>query len=61
MLILDEPIDRRPLSTDAGLKEIAKMQKLRSLHLGGTKITNGGVAELKKAMPKCKISHYHVK
>ena len=41
--------------TDAGLKEIAKLQKLSTLYLSDTKITDAGVAELKKALPKCEI------
>ena len=42
--------------TDAGLKEVAKLQKLERLSLLGTKITDAGVAELRKALPKCFIS-----
>jgi hypothetical protein len=41
--------------TDAGLKDVAKLQKLRGLELQGTKITKAGVAELKKALPKCMV------
>ena len=42
--------------TDAGLKELAKLQQLTSLDLRYCKqITDAGVAELKKALPKCKI------
>ena len=41
--------------TDAGLKEVAKLQKLFNLQLYDTKITKTGVVELKKAMPKCRI------
>ena len=41
--------------TDAGLKEIAKLQNLTHLFLGSTKITDAGVAELKKALPNCRI------
>jgi hypothetical protein len=42
--------------TDAGLKEIAKLQKLTYPYLLNTKVTKAGVAELQKALPKCKIS-----
>ena len=41
--------------TDAGLKDIAKLQKLTFLELGDTKITDEDAAELKKALPKCDI------
>ena len=41
--------------TDAGLKEVAKLQQLRELYLIGTKVTKAGVAELKKALPNCSI------
>ena len=42
--------------TDVGLKELAKLQKLESLSVIGTKATKAGVAELKKALPNCLIS-----
>ena len=41
--------------TDEGLKEMAKLQKLEWLSLTGTKVTEAGVAELKKALPNCRI------
>ena len=42
--------------TDAGLKEVAQLQQLTSLGLlACTQITDAGVAELKKALPKCII------
>ena len=43
-------------TTDEGLKEVAKLKKLRSLFLYNTQVTDAGVAELKKVLPKCKIS-----
>jgi hypothetical protein len=46
-----------PKITDAGLKEVAKLQQLRRLTMYGTKVTKVGVAELQKALPKCKITH----
>ena len=46
---------RGPKITDAGLKDIAKMQQLTRLRLSRTKVTKAGVAELQKALPKCKI------
>ena len=47
--------------TDAGLKDIAKLQNLTDLILSDTKITYEGVAELRKAMPNCKIYHSYKK
>ena len=41
--------------TDAGLKELAEVHKLKYLVLIKTKVTKEGVAELKKALPNCKI------
>jgi hypothetical protein len=41
--------------TDAGLKELAGLQSLQTLELGGTKVTETGVKQLKKALPKCEI------
>jgi hypothetical protein len=44
--------------TDADLKEVAKLQKLTELDLTRcTQITDAGVAELQKALPKCEIDH----
>ena len=43
-----------PQITDVGLKELAKLQNLEELYLP-TQITKAGVAELKKALPNCKI------
>jgi hypothetical protein len=41
--------------TDVGLKELAGLKSLTILDLGGTKVTDVGVAMLKKALPRCKI------
>jgi len=44
--------------TDAGLEKVAKLQNLTVLDLRGCeRITDVGVAELQKALPKCKITH----
>ena len=43
--------------TDAGLKDLAKLQNLQYVNLYDTKVTEAGVAELQKALPKCRISH----
>jgi hypothetical protein len=41
--------------TDAGLKTLAGLPKLQWLYLAGTKVTDRGAADLKKALPKLKI------
>jgi flagellar basal body-associated protein FliL len=43
--------------TDAGLVHLTGLKNLVSLGLHGTQITDAGIAELKKALPDCKISH----
>ncbi len=43
--------------TNSGLKEGAKMKQLQMLWLTGTKITKADVAQLQKALPKCRIDH----
>jgi len=44
-----------PQITDEGLKEVAKFKKLDYIGLSSTEITKSGAAELKKALPNCKI------
>jgi hypothetical protein len=42
--------------TDVGLKELAVLRQLKSLNLYGcTKVTNEGVRELEKAIPKLQV------
>jgi hypothetical protein len=41
--------------SDAGIKHLAGLPNLESLDLRRTKATAAGVAELHKALPKCKI------
>jgi hypothetical protein len=41
--------------SDAGIKHLAGLNKLDSLDLRGTRATAAGVAELQKALPKCKV------
>jgi hypothetical protein len=41
--------------TDAGLAHLEGMKKLKNLYLWQTKVTEGGAAKLKKALPKCEI------
>jgi len=49
--------------TGAGLKELAKLKNLKNLEhldlflLATTYVTKADVAELQKALPKCKIDH----
>jgi hypothetical protein len=41
--------------TDAGLKELAGLKGLQTLHLGGTRVTDAGLRELQEALPGCSI------
>jgi hypothetical protein len=45
---------RKTQTTDAGLKEVVKLQQLTMFYLP-EQITYAGVAELKKVLPKCRI------
>ena len=38
--------------TDAGVKHLARFQQLKVLELRGTRITNGGLEDLRKALPE---------
>lgn len=42
--------------TDAGLKELAALNNLSAVHVFGTKVTNEGIADLKKTLPKCQVT-----
>lgn len=44
------------LITDAGLKELAVMKDLKSLQVWSKGITKEGLAELRKALPECKVN-----
>jgi hypothetical protein len=41
--------------TDLGLRNLVGIGSLRELSLGGTKVTDDGVRELQKILPKCRI------
>jgi internalin A len=41
--------------TDTGLTELTAFKELQRLELGGTKVTEAGMKELRKALPKCTI------
>jgi len=41
--------------TDAGLEHLKGLERLRHLDLRGTKVTDGGVENLQRALPNCKI------
>jgi len=43
--------------TDAGLVHLKGLTNLETLVLDETQVTSAGVAELQKALPKCKIHH----
>lgn len=51
----DIPSDARV--TDAGLRHLKKMSRLRRLYLVGTEVTDAGVRELQQALPKVDIEH----
>jgi hypothetical protein len=40
---------------DSGVSYLAKIKTLRVLNRGGTKISDVGVAQLREALPDCKI------
>ena len=42
--------------TDVGVMELAALKNLTYLTIAGTKVTPEAVAELRKALPKCKIN-----
>jgi hypothetical protein len=41
--------------TDVGLGTMQKIKGLKLVRLHGTKVTAQGVAELRKALPECKV------
>jgi len=41
--------------TDAGLEHLKGLESLQHLDLRGTKVTDGGVENLQRALPNCKI------
>ncbi len=41
--------------TDDGLKHLRDLKQLKSLNLGGTKVTEQGIERLQQALPECKI------
>jgi Leucine Rich repeat len=43
--------------TDAGLRVLAGLSKFTVLDLQNTKVTDEGVAELRKSLPHCYIFH----
>jgi Leucine-rich repeat (LRR) protein len=44
------------LATDASLAQLKSCPNLTTLNLKGTKVTQGGIDELKKALPNCQIT-----
>jgi len=40
----------------AGIKRLAVLNRLKYLNLDGTRVTDGGVAALRKLLPDCQIS-----
>jgi len=43
--------------TDAGLKDLARLENLKSLELNATKVTFAGFRDIEKALPKCTIRY----
>ena len=41
--------------TDKGLRHLHSLSKLRQLNVGGTKVTDKAIAELRQALPECKV------
>ena len=41
--------------TDVGLRELATLKNLRNEYFYETKVTDAGKAELRKALPNCKV------
>jgi len=50
-------LQRAPI-TDAGLEELEDLDRLESLYLEGTEVTEAGVARLQQKLPKLHI-HPH--
>ena len=44
------------MNAGAGLVHLKGLTKLQRLKLGGTKVTDAGVADLQKALSNCKIT-----
>jgi Leucine-rich repeat (LRR) protein len=45
--------------TNAGVVRLKRLKRLTRLYLQGTRITSEQVGKLQKALPNCKIYHYH--
>ena len=46
--------------TDAGLGHLKGLAKLQELNLMLTQVTDAGVDDLQKALPKCRIHHFKI-
>ena len=42
--------------TDAGLKQLHSLKSLTKVYLKDAKVTEAGVAELRKALPRCEVN-----
>ena len=60
LLALDEALQKLSLSgsalTDESLKTLTALTNLRELDVTNSKLTASGIAKLKEALPKCKIT-----
>ena len=48
-------LHRTPAITDAGLQHLKGLTQLQKLDLANTKVTDAGVKDLQKALPKLEI------
>ena len=56
--VVDVDLDYKAINsiTDAGLVHLKEMTSLEMLWLHGTQITDAGIAELRTALPDCKVT-----
>jgi hypothetical protein len=50
-------LESNPQIDDKGLENLESMSGLTKLRLGGTNVTQVGIAKLKMALPMCEIIH----
>ena len=44
-----------PRITNAGLRHLEELKKLREVHVKGTRVTESGVQKLQESLPKCNV------
>jgi Leucine-rich repeat (LRR) protein len=45
--------------TDTGLEHLARISKLKHLHVSGTKASEEGIAKLKRKLPALEVNTYY--